>query len=275
MKHRMAAIAVIAIFGGAYLAAGYINPYTGRISLSELVLQLSGSRGDLNPGFSMNELLSLAMRMVPEFVLEMYLGMALYRHFCTASVYVFSRYPKRLKWYFKEVSLLGLQVLECQAVLMLAVILASICKAHVQADAAGMFLLIYHFLLRSVWTFCMTLLVNLLSISFGSGLAFMAVMSGQAFLITLLGIMKKLGTVLPMDEDMGLLQWNPVAHMVLGWHGSELQALKTVLKSPYPGLDLNKSLLVYLFLCAAVVFAGAVLVKRHDLVVSVAEEGEV
>ena len=94
MKRERIALVTIAVLGGCFLSITYVNPYHHTISLAELVLQLSGSRGNIPMGFSMNELLLLTMRMVPDYLMEMYLGTMLYKHFCTASVYVFSRYPK-------------------------------------------------------------------------------------------------------------------------------------------------------------------------------------
>ena len=75
---------MLAVMGGIMLAIGYVNPYAGIISLSELILQLSGSRGDLALGFSINELLSFVMHMIPDFVFEICFGTIIYQHLCTA-----------------------------------------------------------------------------------------------------------------------------------------------------------------------------------------------
>ena len=77
---------------GSLLAFSYINPYNGQITLSELILQLSGSRGEFPLGFSsLPELLSFSSKLLPSFLFELYVGTSLYQHFFAASVYIFSR----------------------------------------------------------------------------------------------------------------------------------------------------------------------------------------
>ena len=102
LKRKLFLIPLLGLLFGAAAALAFVNPYSGAISLSELTLQLSGSRGEFQLGFGVVELVELTLRWVPMFVFEMYLGAELYRFFCTASVYIFSRTPRRLSWYAKE-----------------------------------------------------------------------------------------------------------------------------------------------------------------------------
>ena len=43
----------VAVLCGVLLSLAFVNPYSGQVTLSELVLQLSGSRGDLPLGTSL------------------------------------------------------------------------------------------------------------------------------------------------------------------------------------------------------------------------------
>ena len=53
MKHKEITFLLLMGFCcGSLLAFTYINPYNGQITLSELILQLSGSRGEFSLGFS-------------------------------------------------------------------------------------------------------------------------------------------------------------------------------------------------------------------------------
>ena len=92
MKHKEITFLLLMGFCcGSLLAFTYINPYNGQITLSELILQLSGSRGEFSLGFSsLPELLSFSSKLLPTFLFELYVGTSLYQHFCTASVYIFS-----------------------------------------------------------------------------------------------------------------------------------------------------------------------------------------
>ena len=100
-----------ALVFGLWLSWSYMNPYGGVTTLSSLVEQLSGSRGDFPLEPNMSELLSFTLRLLPFLVFQALAGISFYRHYCTASVYIFSRMPNRLKWYRKECALLALHTL--------------------------------------------------------------------------------------------------------------------------------------------------------------------
>lgn len=59
MKYKYGPLFLTAAAGGVYLSLMYINPYNGVITLSETILQLSGSRGRLHWGFLILNLLLL------------------------------------------------------------------------------------------------------------------------------------------------------------------------------------------------------------------------
>lgn len=167
MKYKIHVAIVLALIGGLLLSLAFINPYSGNTTLSELVLQLSGSRGEFPLGTSLPELVSLVMRMIPGYVFEIYFGTVLYRHFCTASIYVFSRYPKRLKWYFNELLTTGGIAFLYQSLLLVTVIFIATLRYQLQIDTAGIILLVYHLLLHMLWLYFITLCVNLLAIRLG------------------------------------------------------------------------------------------------------------
>ena len=80
MKHKEITFLLLMGFCcGSLLAFTYINPYNGQITLSELILQLSGSRGEFSLGFSsLPELLSFSSKLLPTFLFELYVGTSLY-----------------------------------------------------------------------------------------------------------------------------------------------------------------------------------------------------
>lgn len=262
MKYRYGLLFILAAVSGVYLSIFYVNPYNGTIDLSEMILQFSGSRGSFELGFSYEELASFAMHLIPTFLFELYAGIMLYRHFCTASIYVFSRYPHRVKWYLKEVSYLGGTTGAFHIILLLAATVTTVCRFELRIDYAGMLLTTYHFLLYTLWVYIMTLSVNLIAIFFGSSAAYALVVGVQMVCIALLNFMDLL--VRNSADRLSyekILIWNPIAHLVLGW------------RSSYMRTDLNASLLLFFLLWAAVTFAGAMIVKKHDILVSDSETG--
>lgn len=275
MKYKIRLALILAIIGGVWLAIGYVNPYDGNIFLSELILQLSGSCGDIPFGVSMPELLALIMRMLPNFIFEIYFGTALYQHFCTASIYVFSRYPKRINWYFKETLTLGIIVCFYQIVLLSTTMFITLLRYDLHIDWAGIILLFYHFLIHTIWIYCITLAINLLAIKKESGLAFVLAMAAQTICITLLGCVNLINHNLDDAFLKTFLRINPIAHLILGWHDSDMKTVKQVLNPPYSGLLLNNSIMYFILSYAIVVLIGALVVKKHDLLISNMEEGAI
>lgn len=265
-----------ALLGGIYLSVMYIYPRSGTITLSELILQLTGSGVKFVLGFSYLELAVFAMRLFPAFIFVMYAGIMLYRNFCTAGIYVFSRCPHRVKWYVKEVCHLGAVIGISNVILLASVMLTTAVRFELQTDRAGMVLMAYHFIIQSLWVYIMALSVNLLAIYFGSSTAYGLVISVQLVCIVLLYIMD----LLVRNSDGRLLYknvliWNPVAHLVLGWHKSNTKITDTVLTSSYMKADLNHSLILFLVIGMIVTSAGAFIIKKRDILVENIETGAV
>lgn len=273
MKNKIYMILALGIIFGILTSIGYVNPYSRIISLSELVLQLSGSRGEFALGLSMSELVSLIMRMIPYYIFEIYFGISLYRQFCTASIYVFSRYPKRLHWYFKEISVLAICIYIFQIVLLSTVILITVLRYQLIIDNTGTGLLLYHLILYSTWLLATTLSVNLLAIWIGSGASFLTIVGIQIIFITLIGCIGTLQKYLNNEILLKfILRLNPIARLILSWHNSSIINIQ-VPNTIYAGLNLKYSMAYIVSLFVIILLLGANLVKRHDLLITDAEMG--
>ena len=140
---------LLAIPFGVWLSFSYINPYGGSITLSELVLQLSGARGTFALNLNLNELLDFTLRLVPVLVFQALAGTLMYQYYCTASVYVFSRIERRTAWYRRELGALAVKAFAYLALMLLSALITALVRWHIIWDAAGVRLLLYHFLIWS------------------------------------------------------------------------------------------------------------------------------
>lgn len=279
IKRKISLVFLLAVTFGLFLSLSYINPYNGEITLSELVLQMSGSRGEFIMGFSAVELLDFAMQMIPGWLVEIFLGVALYRHFCTASIYVFARCENRKRWYWKEMLSLGIQIFSFQTLLLLSAVVTAVLRFKVIMNVEGFVLALYHILLHFLWVYSATVLVNLLALKFGSSASFAIVMSGQAAGIGMFGMGEMLDR---MYEDSFaaktlLIKCNPVSHLVLGWHSSYIGSVNTVLES-FTGrfcdsFYMEISAVVLLIVSVIILKTGSVIVSKYDLLISDAEMG--
>lgn len=279
MKRRIVIVCLLALLFGGFMSIYYVNPYGGEIALSELLFQLSGSRGEFALRFSANELLSFAMLMVPGWVLEAFLGIELYRHFCTASIYVFSRCEDRRRWYWKEMLLLGAEIFLFQILTIAAALTISCFRFDVKISQAGMILLVYHILVQFFWTYSAAIAVNLLALKAGSSVGFAIVIFAQTFCVGLLGF----GQVIERfyEENITamnlLVKLNPISHLVLGWHSSYMQSVDAMLKQstgiPCESFYAEISLLCLLIVNAIILKIGSIVIGKHDLLISDAEMG--
>lgn len=256
---------------GSLLAFSYINPYNGRITLSELILQLSGSRGDLSLGFSLPELLSLSAKLLPYFLFELYIGTNLYQHFCTASVYIFSRTPNRVTWYIKECSIIASFTLLYQLSIIVVSVVITCFRYQVIWTTAGFVVLVIHIVIYSLWTFSMTLLVNILAILLGSGTAFMITVIAQLILVT---------CFMPLNLLEGnqilfsiMLNINPIAHLIIGWNYSSFNWFNELVHAPWNLLPLAGTIFYVLAITIIIVLIGRYYVHKHDLIISDLEFG--
>lgn len=261
--------AAMAVSSGIFICFLYVNPYEGKITLSEHILQLSGSRGRFALSFSFAELVSFATRMVPEYIFQAYLGMFFYRRFCTASIYIFSRHTKKTKWYLREAGAIGIYSCFFQIIFLCTTVLAASLRFYMRIDKTGLLLAFGHLLLHAIWNYTMAITINLTAIKFGSSTAFTSVIILQAACTALLGAGRYADT---SGIAADILWANPISHLVIGWHKNGLKNISRPFDRENFILDWRVSLALYAFLCITAILAGAIIVKRHDILVSNVEK---
>lgn len=257
---------------GIVTAFVFVNPYEGWIPLDKLVFQLSGSRGDFPLGCSMSELLEFMLRMIPHMLVMTIWGIWLYRHFCTASIYVFSRCPDRMKWYRRMTAALLLRVCIFEFAFAVGAVLLSLVRFQVVFDIHGASVLALHLIIYILWVFSWTLLINLISLKLGSSPAFMIVMGMQAVCITALGMigfMERQGS--GMERLNRLLTLIPSSHTVLGWQSGRFFAAE--LTGGRFTVSVVSSLMFLILFCIVVTAAGGWMTVRHELLVEDIETG--
>ena len=264
MHHEKRAVNFIGILSGICISLGFVRPFDGVITLSELVLQLSGSRGELSMNCNLVEVIGFMLRMMPNYIVILLLGNKLYGHFCTASIYVFSRCPDRMKWYRRELLQLMKTVCIFELLFLSTIIIVSVLRCRVIFSVDGFILLGYHALIFTLWNFALVLLVNLLAIHIGSSAAFTVVMVVQMTCTAALSIINIM-TKMQMKQDIidDFLWLNPVAHTVLGWHRSTWLGVESA-NSRY-SLSFVTSLWIPVLAGIVTVVMGGLLIQKKDL----------
>jgi hypothetical protein len=268
-KNRYIFIVVAGALSGILLTFQYVNPIENTISLREIVFQLSGSRGEILLGFSFSELIAFSARLLPYYTFELYMGVEIYQHFCTSSIYVFSRVSNRTKWYLKEtLQVFALSALYA-AIILAVTALTTGMRYQVTLDTIGFVKSAVYVLLYAMWCFIMTMAINLIALKHGSSTAFTVVIAAQILLLTLFSLMNSLTS---RTGVLLLLTINPMTRLVIGWldpqgqsSGNDLfcDMIKSADINPF--FSTVNAFCVFLFFMILIVFIGMYQVKHYEV----------
>lgn len=255
------------------LQSPYFLSIPGRLLFSDILLQLGFGHME----FELSSLVDLSLRLLPFLLFQIYFGSFLFRRFCSASAYFFSRCNHRTRWFLKQSALLYGYVVCFLLATTLAATAVGVFTRQLVFDAPSALLFGSYLLTHSLWLFLTTLGVNIVAVKLGSGAAFQIVAGAQLACVLFLLLWKD---VLPLTAESPhmarngmLLRFNPVAHLVLAWHTSGMEALDQRIGSLGIHFPFYVSVLFLLLLALAVVAVGCWVVKRQDLIVSHQETG--
>lgn len=203
---------------------------------------------------------------IPLLLFQILYGTCIYRHFCCASIYFFSRCCNRIEWFLKEVLLLYLAAVLYLMILVASGFFAALLFGPVKMDGLSWILLGYYLLIHSLFLLITTLLINLLSILFTSNVSFALVegmnLSGMAaFCLT--------GTCFIPDEALlprytWILKVNPIAHLIFSVHGSSIDSLDRMINEKGISFDLNLSVGIGFAAAFLATAGGCLLVQHYD-----------
>ena len=174
---------IFAVVFGVFYVIIIAGP-SNKILLSEIVLKLSFSEFGLSEG-NASYFGKIMLSFFPSVIFQVISGIELYRHFCTGSVYYFSRCINRKKWYLKETAHLYID----SAVYFIFLSLSFITVMEFSADIHHNFreslcLYLYYIVIFSLWNYFFSLLLNLTALYFRSNGGFAISLGIQMFFIS-------------------------------------------------------------------------------------------
>lgn len=228
------------------------------------------------PDFFMPVAIDMFLDYIPFFIMQILFGTYLYRHFCSGSIYYFSRCKSRVRWFLEEaVKLYGYIILYILAMLLSRIIFCEL-SFGINYNPGSLNLFIDFFVIYSLWLFITTLLINLIAIGIGSQNS-VVIMSGiQGILIFLIQIFDKL---LPFDHNPNLygklLQINPMSHLVMSWHSSKIDMVNNIGNVLGISFPFSKTILYFGMSSIILIFIGGMIIKRTQFIVVNKETGGV
>lgn len=266
MRDCMKCVIIASIWGSFY--SMYYIVERGSIYVSNIIIHCSISIYDVIP----SHLIEMTLKMMPIFIFQIVFGTSIYKHFCVASVYYFSRCNARTQWFLREIVRVFVFAILYNILIPIIVIGITAIHSSIHFDKEGVILFIYLVLLQSLWMFLVTVMMNLISIKVGSEKGFIITTGIQLTLIILLGIWDKLLPLRNIDSDQIIrnafwLKWNPISHLIFNWHTSNNALVDKFIHNFEFSFCFCQSVFVFTILSSVVIIIGCIVVKYHDLII--------
>ncbi len=261
---------LLAILCGGFQSIFFLGKQND-INFSEIILIFGFSE----VSFILVYLIELSIKLLPFFLFQILFGTYIYQHFCSASIYYFSRCQNRVKWFLKESTKLYVFAFVYPLFMVLSGTLVATISNRVIYDMDSFILLIYYVLIHSLWLFVTTLLVNILAIKMDSSVGFIAVVGLQMLSVASLTLWKDvwpLDNSTHIDKHVLFLKWNPISHLILSWHSSSVPGVNQWINDLQINFPLYLSLIIFLFFSLVVIVIGCFVIKRQEWI-TLSKEG--
>ena len=256
------------------------------ISTTQILLDTAFQKASMMP----NALPELLKRYLPLLLFQIFYGTMIYRHFCTASVYYFSRKTKRVQWFLPECGMLFGYAVAYSAVLLFSGIGIIAAFGKLRWDPGFVPLLIYYLVTCSLFLFFTTLAINVLSILLTGNASFLIVEGACVLNIAVYSIlypisMEAAGYEAPPVERPGyeppnfLKDWmwairpNLIANLNLSLHDKGIAIPTGIINTQGLEFGLNGSVFYFLILSIMVTLGGCLVIRKHSFIQANQETG--
>ena len=143
-------------------------------------------------------------------------------------------------------------------------------------DKISLVILCYYLLIHSLYLYFTTLLINILSIKLSSSGGFGIIAGCQIACLTVFAIWEKrlfTGQENSLNRDTRILKCNPLSHLVLKFHSSNIDSLNNKINSLGICFDLNYSVILFFIITLIVILFGCLTIKNQNFIVTNKETG--
>lgn len=207
-----------------------------------------------NISYFIQYLSDIAYWYIPLLFFQVFFGTYIYRHFCSASIYFFSRYTKRTVWFLRELGILFLMAVVYLVVMLCSAILCCSIFSNVVFDKNILEIFTYYIVIYSLYLFITTVGINIVAIVFNSNMGFLVIEGMNLFSIAAFSIVGNFfapeGIVL--KEYEWILKLNPFYYLVFGVKQETM--------------DYLISILIFTILAFITVCIGCVIVNKRDFI---------
>ncbi len=217
-------------------------------------------------------LVELTISFLPFILFQIVEGTQVFKYFCVAGIYVFSRCRKRSVWFLGEAVKIFFTALVYSLLWYGSGLLMAQIRGSLKVEHGFWGICAYQVLILALWLFFVTLLINLFSLWFGS---YPGTCAGIIFQLLCVGILilweeNAILSLLPGTDGLSthifLLKCNPVTHLFLAWHSVPNLELNALLELYPLNLQLCESVIYMGVLAFLALVAGCLLIGRVDFI---------
>lgn len=256
-------MSVALILGILYVGIGLIKLDT--VNLSKIIFSNTMDGIEFYPQY----ISVFSFQYIPIFAFQILFCTYIYKHFCSASIYFFSRNANRIYWYLKEVAKMYVSTIIFLITMCMSEIIFIRVFTTVNLDRGAIIMAVYYIAIYSLYLLATTLAINIMSILFGSNIGFTIV---QAVILLSISIFFILGNYskdgLITGKMVAVIKSNPIANLIFSFHSSKIDTLNSLINTKNINFDLNYSVLYYLILCVAIIIFGIFVVEKHEFVIN-------
>jgi hypothetical protein len=247
-----------AICGILLTTAGNVN--RGVCDVNSMIMAFGFADVDYYPQY----IVDLFFWYMPLMIFQIFYGTYIFRRFCCAGIYFFTRKNNRILWFIKEALKLYMCVLVYIIIMLVAGIIISGIFVPVVWDVNSFVLAMYYIGIHSLFLFATTIALNIISIISSGNVAFIVV-EGMCILCgTLYTFMGNYLGEEYIYSHIWLIKANPIAHLIMSVHSSNITNINSIIN--YKGLcfDLNYSVVLYAVISFMILLSGCAVVKNYD-----------
>ncbi len=239
----------------------YLN--INEISIANIVLDFSFASAE----YYMAYITEITYWYVPILMSHFLFGTSIYKHFCSASVYYFSRTSKRKRWYCIESLKLYADIIIYLVLLLGSSVCPPLMSGKLQdISATDILLLLYYLAIYSIYIFITAELINIISIFSSSNIGF-AIM--ELLCLTSFGLYSVTGELFSENFIMkhtGIIRFNPACHLMIDIHSSQLEYINVLINKKNIDFQLRESLISLGIAAVAVVIIGSFIIQNTDII---------
>lgn len=251
------------IVGIVCVGTGFLN--LEYIPLSKIILSNAFDGVDYYPQY----ISMFTFQYMPLFIFQIFFATYIYKHFCSASVYYFSRSINRINWFLKEVTKIYANAVIYLLTMCASEMIVISMFSTITVDSSAIIITLYYIFIYSLYLLATTLAINVASIMFSSNIGFITV---QSIILLSISVFFLLGNYIKDDilteKIIMLLKSNIIANLIFTIHSSRIGKISNLINIKGINFDLNFSIIYYLVLCVAIIIIGCFVVEKHEFIIN-------